>query len=279
MTPRAPAASGAFYDSRPRRLAADIRRLLTASRTSPILPQAPPFAYIVPHAAYVYSGRTAAAAYRILGQHPANLVILIGPLHDTSSHAGPSFLLPSATGFTTPLGTVPVDAELRDTLLRLPRFRTDDSAHASEHCLEVQLPFLQHILPPGFRILPILTTGQDPEAASELGQALLPLLEGHPPGPIAVVTTTDLSRFHPHEATEHRDRRLLHLLGQADLPGLVRAFAEHRIEACGALPLLATLRLGSLLGHDRVTILDYTLSSAVSRDRSRTVGYASAIIT
>lgn len=273
MTSRPPAASGAFYPSHPSRLRHELHRLLlTAPET---LPTTPPLAYIVPHAAYPYSGHTAAYAYRILQHYTPTRLILIGPLHAPTTPKAP-FLLPSASTFSTPLGTVPIDTPLRNTFLHNPAFHIDDSAHATEHSLEVQLPFLQTVLPQPFHILPLLTATQDTAHAHTLAQALLPLLHDHPD--TVLVTTTDLSRFHPHETAERMDHHCLDLLRRFDLDGLARGFHEHRIEACGAVGLLATLLVGQSLGHNHPTILHHTLSSTVSGNRHRTVGYASAVL-
>lgn len=140
-TIRAAAVAGRFYPGQSPALAAEVARLLqTAATTAPAWPRAPK-ALIVPHAGYLYSGSTAAAAYATLAPGRATLrrVVLLGPVHHVPVRG---LALPGVAAFATPLGQVAVDQAGVAALAALPQVLTNPAAHAPEHSLEVQLPFL-----------------------------------------------------------------------------------------------------------------------------------------
>ena len=155
---RAPAVAGAFYPADADALRREVSALLGAAR--PLDLPAPPKALIVPHAGYVYSGAVAAAAYALLreSRRTVRRVVMIGPSHRVPL-AG--IAVPEADHFLTPLGTIPLDLPLRSELLRRGGIIESDWPHASEHCLEVQLPFLQLILPE-FTLLPLVAGAAAP---------------------------------------------------------------------------------------------------------------------
>jgi AmmeMemoRadiSam system protein B len=140
---RPPAVAGSFYPADAKQLHAFIQSLL---RAVPKITGRCPKALIVPHAGYIYSGAIAASAYAhvVLGRDSIRRVVLLGPAH---SVAFPGLALSCVDSFATPLGSVPLDRPLIATLLSLPRVQILDKAHALEHSLEVQLPFLQEVFP------------------------------------------------------------------------------------------------------------------------------------
>ena len=164
-----------------------------------------------------------------------------------------------ADAFATPLGTVEVDAGARRRVLALPHVTVDDAAHAAEHSLEVQLPFLQRVLC-DFRIVPLVVGDADPAAIADVLDAVW----GGPE--TAVVVSSDLSHYHDHTTATVRDRRTAAAI-------VVRAF--ERIgddDACGARPvrgLLAAARRHALT----VRLLDLRTSGDTAGPRHRVVGY------
>src|SRR5262245_14914090 len=141
---RSPAVAGSFYPADPQELAAAVRRYLAAAASvQATLP--PPKALIAPHAGYIYSGPVAASAYARLAvaRDTIQRVVLIGPAHYVPIRG---LAASGADAFATPLGEVPVDRAAIDGLGDLPQVAVRDDAHRREHCLEVQLPFLQTIL-------------------------------------------------------------------------------------------------------------------------------------
>ena len=146
---RAPAVAGQFYPDDPRKLRAMVGELLAAVAGAGSVPKA----IIAPHAGYVYSGPIAASAYARLRPARGTIarVVLLGPAHRLGFGG---LALSSADYFETPLGRVPVDREAVAQLSDLPQVQVLDSAHAREHSLEVQLPFLQEVLG-SFQLLPL----------------------------------------------------------------------------------------------------------------------------
>src|SRR5690606_4407 len=140
---RQPAVAGLFYPLDSGKLRDTVSKLLedTAAKQLPATPQA----FIVPHAGYIYSGGTAASAYALIAAHrgKVNKVVLVGPSHRVYLNG---VALPEAGAFATPLGIVPIDAELHNELKNYPGVIESDQPHRFEHSLEVQLPFLQMVL-------------------------------------------------------------------------------------------------------------------------------------
>ncbi|WP_395694182.1 AmmeMemoRadiSam system protein B, partial [Piscinibacter sp.] len=154
---RPAAVAGLFYPGNAATLRAQIAGLLGAAST-PARELAPKI-LLAPHAGYVYSGAVAAAAYATLGAARERIrrVVLLGPAHRVALRG---LAAPTVDAFETPLGRVPIDAARREAALAMPHVRVDDLAHRPEHCLEVQLPFLQ-VLFPDFTIVPLLVGDTD----------------------------------------------------------------------------------------------------------------------
>ena len=153
---RPPAVAGSFYPAEPAALQAAVARHLSQARDGAADAGAPPKILVVPHAGYVYSGATAARGYALLAPVAARIrrVVLLGPVHRVPVRG---LALPGATSFATPLGEVPIDADAVAALAALPQVVTSPAAHAQEHALEVQLPFLQAVLD-DFTLLPLAAT-------------------------------------------------------------------------------------------------------------------------
>lgn len=252
---RPPAVAGMFYAARPGPLHAQVLGLLRAAdATLPTRPKA----LIVPHAGYAYSGPTAAAAYACLAPWAAGIerVVLLGPAHRVAVRG---IAVPGFASFATPLGTIPVDLAALHRLDELDAVRVSDLAHAGEHSLEVQLPFLQAVLPP-FRLVPMLVGLAE---ASEVAEALECVWGGDE---TLIVVSSDLSHYLPEDAAQLADaitvRALLHLDA-----------ALSPEQACGAAPLnglLLAARRHGLHAH----LIAQTTSGASSGRRDSVVGYA-----
>ncbi len=253
---RPAAVAGLFYPAAAATLAADVRACLGAAgaHAGPL-----PKAIVVPHAGYVYSGAVAASAYaRLVGARGiVRRVVLLGPTHRVAVRG---LALPAAAAFATPLGTVPVDAEAAALALTRPQVVVSAAAHAREHSLEVQLPFLQTVLG-DFKVLP-LAVGL---ASAEDVAALLDLLWGGPE--TLFVVSTDLSHYHRYDEARALDRdtadRILALVPMLD----------HE-QACGATPLNGLLLCARRRGL-APELLDLRNSGDTAGDRARVVGYAS----
>ncbi len=168
---RPPAVAGAFYTDHPDRLRAEVEAFLVASAGRPSAR-----ALVMPHAGYSYSGAVAGKAFAALDGTAVRRVILLGPSHHESFEGG---ALPARniTAFGTPLGEVPLDMKAIATLRGNADFRGPADSHNSEHSLEVELPFLQVVVPEA-EIVPILVGhATDLEVAQRMARALVPLLD------------------------------------------------------------------------------------------------------
>ena len=190
---RAPAVAGTFYPRETAALAGAIDRYLSDCEPGAEAPKA----LIVPHAGYIYSGPVAARAYARLApaRDRIHRVVLIGPSHYVEFRG---LAVPATETFLTPLGPVPLDLYAIERLRALPQVAVNDAAHAREHSLEVQLPFLQRVLG-NFVLIPLVTGQVPPEAVAEV----LTLLWGGPE--TLIVVSSDLSHYLDYESARARD--------------------------------------------------------------------------
>jgi hypothetical protein len=260
---RWPAVAGSFYPAPPAVLQHTVSQLLDAAPDCELTNLR---ALIVPHAGYRYSGPIAATGFRQLRAltHPCDTVLLLGPAHRVfvDGVAVGTFL-----AMETPLGAVAVDHAGQDWLLSRGRpFVPQDAAHMPEHCLEVELPFLQITLPDA-RVIPLLFGDTNPLAVA---RHLLELLHSRPD--LLVIVSSDLSHYHPYEEAVHRDRVLLGAL----LAGEQSTLAQQ--QACGLLPILTLMEIAHQLGW-QPHLLDYRNSGDTAGSRDAVVGYAAVAYT
>lgn len=251
---RAPAVAGAFYPGTPDALDRAVRGLLEGA--GPGGEAARPLrALVVPHAGYVYSGPIAATAYRHIDPASIRHVVLLGPSH-RSPLAGLG--VSSADVFATPLGPVAVDTEAREVLLARGLATVDDHAHLLEHSLEVQLPFLQRVLP-GVPVLPVAVGYAD---AGDVADAIDALWDAD----TLVVVSTDLSHYERYESARAHDART------AAAVTALESDAIGDLDACGAFALRGLLLAARRRGF-AVRLLDLRSSGDTAGDRDRVVGY------
>ncbi|MBW2117990.1 MAG: AmmeMemoRadiSam system protein B [Deltaproteobacteria bacterium] len=230
-------------------------------------------AIIVPHAGHRYSGGVAAYAYRLLQGSRFTRVVLIGPSHRVAFR-GVSVNLQSA--YNTPLGMVPVDQETGRKLLDTgPNIRWLRKAHAREHSLEIQLPFLQTVLH-DFQIVPIVMGEQDIKTCSDLADTLIQVLDNSQD--TLLLASTDLSHFHNYNQAKDLDLKFIEHVQRFNPEGLLKDLLSGKCEACGAGPVITTLLIARKLGADHAVILKYANSGDVTGDHSRVVGYMSAAL-
>jgi AmmeMemoRadiSam system protein B len=253
---RPPAVTGIFYPARADALAAAVDEYVASAPTSEH--GAPPEALVAPHAGYVYSGAVAGTAYASLARHRGLVerVVLLGPAHYVPVTG---IATTSADAFLTPLGLVPIDDDARHAVLQVAGVHVDDRAHAPEHSLEVQLPFLIRVLG-DVRILPLVVGLADSDT-------IVAALERVWTGPeTVVVVSSDLSHYLSYDAARARD---LHT-ANAIVSGDVEAIAPD--DACGAHALRGFLRLAEARGL-AARVLDLRSSGDTAGPRDRVVGY------
>jgi AmmeMemoRadiSam system protein B len=263
--------AGTWYPGAHDTLSRAVQGYLSQAKNSPIEGELK--AVVVPHAGYKYSGGVAAYAYRLLQEREFKRIILIGPSHRVAFR-GVSVNLQSA--YETPLGMVSVDRKTGKKLLATGTdIRWLKKAHAAEHSLEIQLPFLQTVLR-DFKIVPIVMGQQDFETCFNLAEALVQVLDND--GETLVLASTDLSHFHNYDQAKALDRHFIKYVRMFDPKGLSKALISRKCEACGAGPVITTLLAASKMGADKAMILKYANSGDVTGDHGRVVGYMSAAL-
>lgn len=260
---RPAAVAGTFYPGAPAVLGAAVRAYLAAAQAPTEATAVLPKALIVPHAGYVYSGPVAACAYRRIasGRGTVRRVILLGPVHRVPIRG---LALPLSGAFATPLGAVSVDGDAAARALEMPQVRINEAAHALEHSLEVQLPFLQTLLD-DFHIVP-LAVG---DASAEEVAAVLERLWGGPE--TLIVVSSDLSHYHAYAAAQQIDR------GTAAAVLALDSSLDHG-QACGATPING-LSLCVRRRDLKPELIDLRNSGDTAGDKSRVVGYAAFAFT
>lgn len=266
---REPVAAGTYYPSDPGELRSAVDRLL-AEADCALEPDRQLKGVATPHAALSMSGSVAAPAFCCMKNRAIETVVLVGPDH----YIGFEGIAVYPEGaFRSPLGEVEVDAELAGLLVEAgDGVVAAPEAHVREHALEVQLPFLQRVLPDA-RIVPVLTGFRSRRNVETLAKLLARLAER---AEVCLLATTDLSHYHSRAKARELDGRLREL---------VRAFApailwddlkEGRVEACGGDPLVAVMLGAGIAGAEASRILGYRDSGDADGNRDHVVGYLAA---
>ena len=247
-----------FYPGHPATLAREVDEMLSTAEHGQVTPGPLPKAVIVPHAGYVYSGPVAASAYARLkpGRGVISRVVLLGPVHRVPVRG---LALPGVDCFRTPLGTLSLDAEAVTKIRRLRQVVESSAAHAMEHSLEVQLPFLQEVLG-NFTLVPLAVGDASPEEVAEVLEALWGGTE------TLIVVSSDLSHYLPYATARQVDQETARLI--LDLSTDIR-----HDQACGGTPVNGLLLAARRHGLEP-KLLDLRNSGDTAGDKSRVVGYA-----
>jgi AmmeMemoRadiSam system protein B len=256
---RPPAVAGLFYPAEPKQLAHDVQHLLSNARPFDLFPKA----LIVPHAGYVYSGAIAATAYATLCQIASRIrrVVLLGPTHRVAVRG---LVLPGMDAFDTPLGRVTLDAAGAHAIAHLPQVGISTQAHALEHSLEVQLPFLQSVLT-DFTLLP-LAVGM--ATAEEVAEVLEAVWGGEE---TLIVISSDLSHYLPYATAQRVDGETAQ-----SILNLRQPIAHDH--ACGGTPI-SGLIVAAQKHHLAPHLLDLRNSGDTAGSHAQVVGYAAFAFT
>jgi MEMO1 family protein len=252
---RMSAVAGLFYPGDPQQLRAELARLLAKA---PMRAAAEVKAVIAPHAGYVYSGTIAAIAFARLRERAKEIarVVVIGPAHYAALRA---IAVPSALSFATPLGAIAVDREALEAIADLPCVITHDAAHAPEHALEVELPFLQMMLG-DFKLVPLVVGDAQPQEVAETLARVWGGVE------TLVVISSDLSHYHDYDSAKRLDAATAGVIERGEWGKLCSR------DACGYLPIAGFLIEAAQRGlkAERLAMCN---SGDTAGDRGRVVGY------
>ncbi|HCU33920.1 MAG TPA: hypothetical protein DGT21_00320 [Armatimonadetes bacterium] len=277
---RPPCVAGQFYPSSADELRGMVRGYIEAAHAPELSGDL--FAVMAPHAGYIYSGPVAGYSYAALKGKQVKTVILIGPSHRGMPLSGAA--LSSFDAWETPLGAVPVNQEVNRRLLAASsRFKLQDAAHAEEHSLEVQVPFLQSVLA-GFSIVPIVFADAGRANVTAIAEAVASIADDT----TIVIASTDLSHYPEQKAASEVDHAILGAIctmdadriETVDREQLARGIPNLHCTACGLGPVVACIEAAKKLGASRGAVLHYANSAEVEpRTADRCVGYGAVAFT
>jgi hypothetical protein len=265
---RIPAVANMFYPGNPDQLRKELSAFIT-----PVSSPRKVLAAICPHAGYVYSGKVAGAVFSQI--HVPSTAIILGPNH---RGLGAPVALQSAGSWEMPLGTVSVHEELAGKLLVAlgDQAQDDPQAHAMEHSLEVQVPFLQ-MIQPDLTIVPVSLSHITYNTCEAVGRVMGQTIQEWPE-PVLLLASTDMSHYVSAETAKSKDQLAIDKILALDPEGLFRTVAEHRISMCGVIPTTITLVAAKVLGASKAELVQYATSGDVTGDFSQVVGYAGLIV-
>jgi len=265
---RAPAVADRFYPGDPEHLRAAMKMLVPAV---PEEEKRQALAVVMPHAGYMYSGAT--AGNTISRVRVPETVLILGPNH----HGRGAALALGADDWQMPLGRVAIDRQLATAIRRhCARIVEDAEAHAAEHSLEVQVPFLQQAQP-GLRIVPLVVGRVAYELCQSVARGLATAIREFGQ-PVLIVASTDMSHYESRPQAAKKDRLAIERILALDPQGLYATVLGSRISMCGVIPTTLALLVALELGATRTELVQYTDSGEASGDIRQVVGYAGLII-
>ena len=277
-TVRSPAVAGSFYPDSPKVLSAQVEKFIDDAALKETDDEL--IGLIAPHAGYVYSGHVAGYAYKQLVGQSFDTVVLLGLSHRYPIGTAAVY---ARGAFRTPLGDIQIDEDLASEIMRLNSDILDlPPAHANEHSLEVQLPFLQHLLP-DFRIVPILLQDDSPENVIPLSQAIAEAMGDRS---CLLIGSTDLCHYPTYEAARKSDQVVIKAIEHFD-PDYLREQMDEYMQVhpaqnfhcmmCSTGAIYATMRAAKALGGNRIEVLKAANSGDVPiGGRDQVVGYMAA---
>jgi len=266
---RPAAVAGSWYPGTASALRREVQRYLDAAAPGP---QGDVRGVIAPHAGLIYSGPVGAFAYATLAGRRYDSIVVVGPSHYVPFE-GVAIVTHGA--FDVPLGPIPIAEDAAADLQRAsPRVREMPAAHAREHSLEMQLPFLAQVLP-GTPIVPLVMGRQTRETIVDLGQALAAVFAGRN---VLLVASSDLSHYHDASTAARLDRRVLERIERFDPEGLLDTLEQEPEHACGGGPIVSMMFAARGLGARDARVLRYADSGDVSGDKNAVVGYVAAVV-
>jgi len=260
---------GQFYEQSPARLLSQVDGFigagakLEAGRT--------PVVIIAPHAGYPYSGRVAGKAYATVADADFETVVIVAPSHRTAFEG---CSVDESDGFATPLGVAPIDKDVVEALKKEAGFDYVAEAHASEHALEVQIPFIQRALPKA-KIVPIIMGHQTKKTIHDLAEALTRVSKSKK---ILVVASSDMSHFLTKKEANVLDASTIALVKSLAIEQLIRKVERQENILCGGGPVVSALIYAQKKGPVEVKVLEYADSSEAGTPEFKVVGYFSAAV-
>ena len=280
---RPAAVAGSWYPGDAKTLARYIDQLLDEARPSPESRQGPPLrALIEPHAGYQYSGATAAAGYKLVQGRRYQRVVVLGPAHRVGFQG---LSIADVDAYETPLGRIPLDREAVRRLSRSDLVIHHPQAHREEHSIEMQLPFLQRALAPGWKLVPVLVGWMEPGDRRRAAELLRPLLDDQ----TLLVVSTDFTHYGPNyryrpfpldrrtpQRIEELDRGAVERILSGDAEGFLDYRERTGITICGREAVAILLHLLPPDSHGQVAA--HTTSGKLTGDYRNSVSYWAIVL-
>jgi len=274
---RHPAVAGSWYAGSAAGLRTQIEKCFThelgPSELPKVVEEGPRnlVGLVCPHAGYMYSGPVAAHAYyRLAGDGKPDTIVIFSPNH---TGRGSALAVMNEGVWRTPLGDVEIDSEIADRISSESRIvDVDDRAHAYEHSIELQLPFLQYLYSSAFKLVPISFLMQDLESSRDVGQATAKALSGKN---ALVIASTDMTHYEPQKRANEKDKMAIDAAIKMDEKQYYSTVESLAISTCGYGPTIAAIVAAKALGAQKAQLLCYKTSGDITGDFSGVVGYAS----
>jgi MEMO1 family protein len=264
---RKPAVAGQFYPLNPRTLEREVSSFLEPSG-----PKKRAVGVVSPHAGYMYSGKIAGMVFSRVQVPPS--VIVLGPNH---RGVGPNVAVTARGSWEMPFGEVQIDEGLAQAILESSGSAAEDErAHALEHSLEVQIPFIQQIRP-DFRLVPIVLGRLSLSECLALGRELAQAVGRHGTD-VLIVASTDMTHYEQAKAAEKKDRMVIDQILRLDPEAVYETVRDNRITMCGVIPVTVMLSAAKALGAQEAELVGYMTSGDTSGDYGSVVGYAGVIV-
>lgn len=266
---RRPVVAGQFYPASKKTLENEVNGFLSA-----VLAKEDAIGVVSPHAGYMYSGPVAG---KVLGSiKPKETYIIMGPNH---TGTGAPFSLDTSNAWQTPLGDVAIEDKLAKAILSRSKYIEEDSgAHAGEHSIEVQLPFLM-VLNKDFKFVPIVISYADIETYKAIGLEIAGAVKGLKlEGRVAIIASSDMTHYESRAEAKKKDDLAIEAILRLDEDELDRRVRASGISMCGYAPACIMLAAAKALGAKSAKLIDYKTSGDASGDYSSVVGYAGIVV-
>lgn len=275
MQVRTPAVAGMFYPKSSQELKSSIRNCFLhkygPGKLPPSLEDKKIIGVICPHAGYEYSGPITANSYYVISSQRPELVIMSGP-----NHWGIGQDIATTKGvWQTPLGDVEIDSEYATEITKICNLIAIDSfSHTRDHCLEVQLPFLQEIFSHKFKILPLILIDQSYNVTREIGKAIANIAKIKK---TMIIGSSDFTHYESNDFAHAQDKSLIETIVSLDVNKFYNILQEKQISACGYGAIASTMIACKELGASRGILNKYATSGDITGDKNSVVGYASIV--
>ncbi|MBI5634291.1 MAG: AmmeMemoRadiSam system protein B [Nitrospirae bacterium] len=264
---RTPAVAGRFYDGTSAGLRKQVEQYVVSDQ-----PLMDAVGIMVPHAGLIYSGSVAGQVYSSISM-PKTFVML-GPNH---TGLGPAVSLMDNGAWEIPTGILNIDRKLAGRILQGTALAAGDSqAHAYEHSLEVQLPFIARFSA-AVSIVPIAIMSASYDTCRELAEAIVKAVQGVD-YPVTILASSDMSHYVSDRVARQKDKKAIEKILGLDPRGLYDTVMQERISMCGVLPATVMLIAAQLLGAKNARLINYMTSGDVSGDYDSVVGYAGIVL-